>query len=224
MPLARRALAVDVVAALVALGLGLGLPRSAHADPLFAYGLGATWLAKAPAIDAGAVAADSRTVAPRLVANRGGVVLVGGYGDFGVTVADRWVVPLFGAGLHLPAGSYDEIVTSDDGSVTTLRPWSVWTLEALLPGFGLRTKHRRWMVGATLRTGFGVLGEAGSVIGGASSKPFEGFRATFLLLGQVEGCRRLDPMQRLCLEIAPRVYEFGWLAGATVGLRFEGGR
>jgi hypothetical protein len=204
--------------------LALLAPVVARAEPSLAAGFGATWLARMPAVRVDALDLDSRRVREGQVANRGGVALLGGYLDSGLALGDRWTVPLFGGGLHLAIGSYDEVVTSDDGSIATLRPWSTFCLDALLPGLGLRAKHRRWMIGGSVRTGISVLAEGGSVVDGASAKPFQGVSATFLLMGQVEGCRRLDPEQRICVEIAPRLYEFGWLNGATVGLRYELGR
>ena len=39
----------------------------------------------------------------------------------------------------------------------------------------------------------------------------------------IKACRRLDPTTRLCLQVAPRLYDFGFVNGATVGLRIEWG-
>ena len=207
-----------------ALGM-LALPGVARADGYVAAGIGPTWIARAPAIAmTEPLEIDSRTVPKGDIANRGGLVMFGGYLDGGFVFGDRWMIPLFGLGFHSAIGSSDEVLSSRDGSIATLRPWSAYSVDALLPGFGVRAKKRRWMFEADVRTGLGVIWEGGSVVGGAETSTFEGAAVSFLLMGHVMGCRRLDPEQRLCLEVMPRIYEFGWWNGATVGLRYEAGR
>src|SRR5262249_1616908 len=120
-------------------------------------------------------------------------------------------------------GSYDSITSSTDGSIVHMRPWSATRLDVLMPGVGGRWKHRRWMFEAAARTGITVLSMHGSVAAGADSLRIDPLNASVLLVAQSSIWRRLDPVQRLCVEVAPRVYDFGFLNGATVGLRYEWG-
>ncbi len=204
--------------------LALLAPSSAQAEPYVGMGLGVTWLQHAPSIATDAMKLDARRIPEGDIATRGHLVMFGGHMDGGFTVSDRWIVPLFGIGLYGAVGSYDDVLTSYQGSIASLRPWSAYTADFLLPGFGVRSKHRRWMITGLVRTGASVVWEGGSISDGPGVTTFEGKAGTFLLAGQIEACRRLDPEQRLCLDFQPRLYEFGWLNGATIGLRYEIGR
>ena len=79
------------------------------------------------------------------------------------------------------------------------------------------------MFSATLRMGVSVVGINGSVASGADATQFHTTDASFLLRAQVEGCRRLDPAERICLTVSPSVYQFGFGNALSVGLRWEFG-
>jgi hypothetical protein len=48
--------------------------------------------------------------------------------------------------------------------------------------------------------------------------------ASFLVQAELEACRRLDPTTRLCLQVAPRIFDHELLNGVMFGLRMEWGR
>ncbi|HEY8090402.1 MAG TPA: hypothetical protein VIF09_21220 [Polyangiaceae bacterium] len=147
--------------------------------------------------------------------------------DAGATVNDRWMVPLFGIQFGWAAGTSSEVVSSIDGSIVTLHPWSADVATLLLPGFGVRQKVRRWMFEASLRPVASFLWMSAMVASGASSTDLETkgdlFAATAGLRADLEVCRRTDPVQRVCLIVAPALYEFGPLNGGSIGLRWEVG-
>ena len=64
----------------------------------------------------------------------------------------------------------------------------------------------------------------GSIAGGTgdSSTSLSGFSG--VLQAELAACRRLDPVTRVCVQVAPRIYDFGFMNGATLGLRVEWGR
>ncbi|HEY8075657.1 MAG TPA: hypothetical protein VIF62_16140, partial [Labilithrix sp.] len=110
-----------------------------------------------------------------------------------------------------------------DGSVARLQPWTTYRWDVLLPGVGGRWKQRRWMFELGARTGVSILGMHGWVATGADTHRVDPSGASFLLVGQASICRRLDPWQRICIEAQPRLYDFGFVNGATAGFRWEWG-
>jgi hypothetical protein len=217
--LARAALAA---AAAITLAM---IPRVARADVAIELVLspGMTWTRDMPALTSEPVSTASRDIPKQSIATRGSLASIGGYADTQITFGDRTTMPLFGFGIYGAVGSYDSVTTSADGSIARLRPWTTMRYDLLLPGVGARFKKRRWMVEVGVRTGVSWLAMHGSVADGADTQRIDPSGASFLLVGAVSGCRRLDPFQRLCVEIAPRLYDFGFLNGATVGLRYEWG-
>ena len=65
---------------------------------------------------------------------------------------------------------------------------------------------------------------SGSVSGAGASTLMTLSGTSLLVQAEIEACRRLDPMTRMCLQAAPRIYDFGFVNGATFGLRVEWGR
>lgn len=201
-------------------------PAHADADFQLASWFGAGWMRQAPdlklteSVELGTreLAAQSR------LANRGSRALVGGGVDTTLVLDDRWLVPLFGGSFHAALGPYDGTYTSVDGSLARLRPWSATRVDILLPGLGLRAKHRRWMWGAEVRAGISGYQENVSIASAASSMSAEASAVTFLAVGRLEACRRLDPVTRLCLDVQPRLYDFSAMNGVMFGLRIEWGR
>ncbi len=204
----------------------IAAPAEARADFDFqlAIGTNARWLRSTPTLAAPAVLTSARDLPAGKVPMRGGQTMLGGYVDTALTLDDRWVVPLIGAGAWHAAGSYDAVITSRDGSIVRARPWTTFSGELLLPGLGYRVKKRRWMFGAALRTGVGWLTMDGVQASGAEADPVELSAGTFFVQAELEACRRLDPVTRLCLQVAPRVFDYELMNGATFGLRVEWGR
>jgi len=214
------------VAASLALFFVVALARDARADFDFqlATGVNVRALRETPALTTKPITTSARTVEEGAVPMRGGMTFLGPYIDSSLTIDDRWMLPLIGFGAYGAIGSYDSVVTSRDGSIVRVRPWTTFAGEVLLPGLGYRAKERRWLFGGQLRTGVGWLTLDGSMASGADSNAIDLSRATFLLAAELEVCRRLDPVTRVCLAVAPRIYDHGLLNGATAGLRVEWGR
>jgi hypothetical protein len=199
-------------------------PARADLDLQIAGGVGVSWIRTMPALKNTPTTTFAREVPERDVPIGGAVTAIGFSFDMSLIASDRWVIPGFGVGVYSAIGSYPAIVTSVDGSIAHVRPWSTYEVDLLLPGVGYRVKRRRFMFSATLRTGVSFLDVGGSVAGGADLQPttFRGFSP--LVQAEIEACRRLDPVTRACLQVAPRIYDFGIMNGATFGLRVEWGR
>ena len=200
--------------------------RVAHADVGFdmSGGPSVRWIRTMPTLSSSGVTTAAREVPEQQVAMGDSLVALGGAFDMGFVVDDRWVVPGFGFGAYGAVGSYSAIVTSVDGSIARVRPWSTYAVELLLPGVGYRVKRRRFMFSASLRTGVSGVKVRGSVAGGADEQPLPLAAWSPMLQAELEVCRRLDPSTRACLQVAPRIYDFSIMNGATFGLRIEWGK
>ena len=214
------------LAALVVIACVLAAAHDAHAGSDFqvALGAGTRWLRNTPTLTAPAMSTSARELDQGAVPMRGGLAMLGGYADIQLTVHDRWTVPIIGGGVYNAVGSYDAIITSRDGSIVRARPWTAFAAEMLLPGIGYRLKRRRWMFGAALRGGIGWISMDGLQAAGAGSDAMEMTASTFFVQAELEGCRRLDPTTRVCLHLAPRVFEYELVNGAVLGLRVEWGK
>jgi hypothetical protein len=134
------------------------------------------------------------------------------------------VIPLLGVSGALAVGQSDAVTSSLDGSLAEERPWTAFRFEFLLPGLGVRATVRRWSVSATLRPYVvGILMDATVATAGGSSDLSTPSRVGLGLRGDLEGCRRLDPLNRFCVFVAPTVYDFGSLNGGSAGVRWEVG-
>jgi hypothetical protein len=205
----------------------LGVASAARADVDFqiAMGAGASWIRSMPALKTtGLTSTAARDVPPGKVALGGSLVALGGSLDIAVSADDRFIFPLLGFAGYGAVGSYDRITTSLDGSIASVRPWSAYQLDVLLPGIGYRLKRRRFLFSAGLRTGIEWLAAGGSVAAGAESAPITLIGVAALVRAELEACRRLDPATRVCVQVAPRIYDFGFLNGATFAVRVEWGR
>jgi hypothetical protein len=201
--------------------------RDAHArdwDVQFGIGMAGGWLRGVPDMNTSGVSLDSRRIGDGALRSRGGLAMIGIGGDLDLTVDDRWRLALGGVNFWWPVGTYDSVNTSLDGSIAHEKPWSASRMDVLLPGFGRRVKLRRNMVSFAIRTGASRLGMDGTVAAGSDSTNLELSRWTFLAQIEVEGCRRLDPTYRVCVQVVPRVYEHTFLNGLSIGFRMEWGR
>ena len=200
-------------------------PARADLDYQIAAGAGVSVVRALPSLKSSSATTFAREVPEQNeVAIGGTVTAIGGSFDLSLIVDDRWTVPIVGVGVYGAIGNYPTVVTSIDGSIAHVRPWSAYEIDVLLPGFGYRLKRRRFMFSASLRTGASALHLGGSVAGGAYEQPISLNGISPMLQAELEACRRLDPVTRVCLQIAPRIYDFGIMNGATLGLRVEWGR
>jgi hypothetical protein len=203
------------------------MEREARADGMefqVAATAGVAWTRSLPALTSPSSLTAAREV-PEVKVPIGGSLLAAGAGfDLGATIDDRLFLPLLGAGFYGAVGSYDTVVSSADGSIVHAHPWTTYDADLLLPGIGYRMKRRRFMFVASLRTGVSAMFMSGSVAGGRGETLVSLSGVSGLLQAELEACRRLDPMTRLCVQVAPRIYDFGFMNGATLGLRVEWGR
>jgi hypothetical protein len=204
--------------------LGSSAPASADVDFQLGATGGAAWMRSLPALTTPSVTTAAREVPESRVPIGGSLTWAGAGFDLGMSVDDHIVIPGFGLAGYGAVGSYDTIVTAADGSIARVRPWSAYRLDVLLPGLGYRTKHRRFMFEVSLRTGVSGMYMGGSIAGGAAESSTSLSAYSPVLQAEIEACRRLDPVTRVCVQLAPRIYDFGFMNGATLGLRVEWGR
>ena len=137
----------------------------------------------------------------------------------------HFVLPLLSLDFYSATGLYDEQRTSIDGSIAHLRPatGNIWDLG--IGGFGFRTNARRWTFSATARTGI-TLESVGADAAWASGTYDLGTGAInpYLRL-DLEACRRLDPLERVCLVVSPNVYAYDQtFHGGMLSFRYELGK
>ncbi len=204
----------------------VGSSAAAHADVDFQLGgtAGAAWTRSLPALSSPSTMTDARELKETRIPVGGSLTWAGAGFDLGMTVDDRIVIPGIGIAGYGAVGSYDTVITAADGSIARVRPWSAYRLDVLLPGIGYRWKHRRYMFEATLRTGVSAMYMGAAIAGGAAESPTSLSAYSGVLQAELLACRRLDPVTRVCLELAPRIYDFGFMNGGTLGVRVEWGR
>ena len=185
---------------------------------------GLAWTRSLPTLKSASTLTAARDVRASEVALGGSLYAIGGGVDVGLAVDDRLFLPGVGFAAYGAVGSYDAVLTSADGSIARARPWTTYQLDLLLPGIGYRIKHRRFMFVASLRTGMSGISMGGSIAGGNGDELASLSGVSGLMQVELEACRRLDPVTRICAQVAPRIYDFGFMNGATLGLRVEWGR
>jgi hypothetical protein len=153
-----------------------------------------------------------------------------GHGQFAAVGAEvaiaidrHWGLPLVGVALGGAVGGYPSVVTSVDGVPMTLKPWSAGYVYMQGLGLEYRARARRWMFEAGVRGGVSIVWMKTSIAVGGDEYAGSGVAISPTLKGDLAVCRRLDPTQRACLFVAPSIYEFGLLNGASLGLRWEVG-
>ena len=214
-----------------AVGVALAAAIVAHAEPAradvdlqLAGTTGAAWMHALPTLRTPGVATAAREVPTTRIPVGGSLTWMGASLEFAMTVDAHVVIPGMGFAVYAALGSYDTVITSADGSIATVRPWTAYRLDALLPGIGYRVTQRRWMFQADIRTGVSVMLMEGTIVGGSSETETPLTAISGVLVAELEACRRLDPVTRVCLQLAPRIYDFGFMNGGTLGLRVEWGR
>jgi hypothetical protein len=147
--------------------------------------------------------------------------------DSGATVNDRWMLPIFGLQFGWAVGTSPDVVTSLDGTIVHMHPWTSDMITVLLPGLGVRAKARRWMFEGAVRPVLSFVWMSAIAATGSSTSDLSDGHAFFATGGgvraELEACRRIDPVQRACLLVSPALYEFSALNGGSIGLRWEVG-
>jgi hypothetical protein len=216
------------LAALVGFSV-IGATSDARADrneveAQLAIGAGAAWMRSLPTFATDSLLTNARDLGRGSVRSSRGITLYGSHFDVALTIRDRWSIPLLGGGVYGAVGPHDGILTTLDGSMVRLRPWTTVRADMLLPGVAYRLKKRRWMFTFGGRIGVGYTSLKGSVASAAEVDELDIEKATVFLQSEIEACRRLDPTTRLCVQVAPRLYDYQLLNGGTLSLRIEWGK
>jgi hypothetical protein len=227
----------DVVRALFAFGAcflsaTLAAGSAEAADPRWELGTSVDardiWLREMPPIDLRSpFDASQRTLPAGTLPSTGSQQFMALTWDTGATVNDRWMLPIFGLQFGWAVGTSPDVVTSLDGTIVHMRPWTSDMLTVLLPGLGVRTKARRWMFEAAVRPVLSFVWMSATAATGTSTSDLGDGHALFAMGGglraELEACRRIDPVQRACLLVSPALYEFSSFNGGSIGLRWEVG-
>jgi hypothetical protein len=207
-----------------ALALGLATPRAADArDSQLNFEGGAdihvAHYFRTPSLTLGdnAPRPDNGAKLPSV----GPLTLGGAAVDASVALDDRIMFPILGFGFNTALGQSPRVMTSVDGSFAEVRPWTAWMYDLGLPGLGFRFKERRWMFSVLIRPGVAFLLMNGSVAAGTDVHDVTMTATSLYARAQIEACRRIDPTHRVCVLVAPSIYEFGFGTGASAGVRLE---
>jgi hypothetical protein len=180
------------------------------------------WMPYVPTLSVPTTETSARTIPGGTLPSVGSLFFAGAQVDSSFVYRGRLVVPLLGISGALAVGQSPVVISSLDGSIAEQRPWTAYRFECLLPGVGVRLTARRWTLGASVRAYVvGVGMDATVAAGGGSSDLSIPSRIGLGARADVEGCRRLDPMNRICLFVAPTLYELGLFNGGAAGLRWE---
>lgn len=169
------------------------------------------------------VVLPSRTYVEGRLPNRGGFRSVGVSADLALAVRPHLTVPIFGIGVYLPVGSHAPVRTAVDGSIATIEPWRLVGVDLLGPGIGVRTIKRRYFVEGLVRLSLHVLTGRSVIAAGTETVDVGVHGLAPGVRAEISACRRLDPESRLCLTVAPRLFEVVPLAGVTAGLTWVWG-
>ena len=135
------------------------------------------------------------------------------------------VIPLVSFDVYFATGGYAEQRTSIDGSIAHLRPWTGGLYDLGLGGLGVRVNERRWTFAATGRLGIDFETQKADAAYGSLTYELDPRQAFPYLRVDLEACRRLDPLERLCLVASPNVFAFDQtLHGGMLFFRYEYGK
>jgi hypothetical protein len=153
-------------------------------------------------------------------ASTGPSTLLGVGAGLDLVLRDRTLLPLFAVDVAWSVGRRPTVYGSIDGSVVEQHPWDAWQLTTYFGGAGVRWKRRRWALAAALLPGVAFTFLETRVPGpGDPERTFTGI--DLALRGHVEGCRRVDPEQRVCLLLGAHFFLERPLNGGVLGLRWE---
>ena len=185
------------------------------------------WLRSMPTFSMGQTTPIGvRTVGDGVLPSTGDQHFLGFGVDTKYIYNQRYEFPIFGLVGGGAIGQSPRVVTSLDGTMVDMKPWTAGAFTFLLPGVGLRFKERRWMFSANVRMAATFVWEQVSFASGRSmdDSPPTLWASTFGARAHLEVCRRLDASERLCLFIEPHLYEFNAMNGGSAGLRWEIGQ
>ncbi len=215
-----------------ALAAACGLVES----PAFAhgYGLGAelwidatgTYMPNGGVSSPLGVSQDSNSARPNITGTTSpfgfATGFVGARMGFDWVVSDRWIVPILDAGFYGIVGVYSDVLTSADGTFFKIHPAGTFMMDMDILGFGVRFKRRRWMFEGTIKPGVAMLAVPAAVADGKAWTSVDQLNsASPTLRASLSVCRRLDPMERVCLSLTPNIYQWGWGNGGSIALRWE---
>lgn len=167
---------------------------------------------------------SSRTIARGDLANAGGFRSVGAFSDFAFVVWPRLSIPVIGLGISLPVGEHAPIRSSVDGSIAEVQPFRMFAVDVLGPGIGVRSIVRRYFFEALVRTSLLYMGGKAQIAAGAELVDVPVHGVALGVRAELSACRRLDPESRVCLTLAPRLFEVVPASGLSVGLSWTWGR
>ena len=154
----------------------------------------------------------------------GSTTLMGGGFELGVNVGKHLILPIVGGSYTTALGGYREREASFDGTIIHYRPWTTEMVTFSLGGLGYRSNVGRWTFSATALPGIAGISSGADAAYGLNTFELNPGKTLFYLSAEIAACRRLDPMERLCVVAAPNVYEGGFFQGGTIALRYEVGK
>jgi hypothetical protein len=169
------------------------------------------------------MALPSREAVSGTLPTAGGFRAFGGFADATLVLRPRVSFPMFGLGAYLPLGDHAPVFSAVDGSIATVQPWRMFSVDVLGPGIGIRTTERRYFFEATARIALLYMGGKAQLAAGREVVDAEVYGVAVGLRAEVSACRRLDPENRVCLTLAPRLYESAVLSGGNLSLTWVWG-
>jgi hypothetical protein len=192
------------------------------AQAMMELGADASWFASMPVVSlADPQSTWLRSVHGGPLVSTGAAVFAGGHLGGSLAVNRHWSVPILSLGVASAAGPSERVNASIDGSAVQLKPWTTWQLTLLGPGVEARAVTGKWLFSASVRGGLSMMWMGVDVAAGSTGENHTASALTGLARAEARGCRRLDPMHRVCLTVAPHVYQYGWLNGVSAGLLWE---
>lgn len=181
--------------------------------------LDGSYLTSGPSLSLSQDAALSGTTSGRT----GSFGFMGAGGDVGLAIGPHWTIALLGLHGYGAVGSYPSRLGSIEGTLVQVEPWTASLWEVDVGGFGLRTTVRRWAFELGVTTGFALMVVKLAQVQGATAQELDTAATGLspLVKAGLSVCRRLDPSQRVCLGVAPNIYEFGFMNGGSLSLRWE---
>lgn len=157
------------------------------------------------------------------VAMEGGLRAVGLVADSGLVVDRRIAIPMIGMGVATAVLGHSAVRSSLDGSIVTARPWEALIADLRLPGIGVRSTVRRWFFEANVRAAVAFIKVPIWVSDGAETSSTQGTVVMPAARAEVTVCRRLDPENKMCATLIPKIYEGAFMNGGSVTLTWHWG-
>jgi hypothetical protein len=182
----------------------------------------ADWLPHLP----GSISVDpsvtGRNALPGNVPLGVGVYTAGLSAEAGLVFDDTFLMPLVGMKNTVAVGPSAGVISSLDGSIVEVKPWSLGTVSFMLPGVGYRFRYRWVALQARLEPWLAVGWMQASVYSGPAfvSNDTPSF-FLFSLQARLEACWRSEPTRRYCGFVAPNLWALRPFNGGTVGFRWE---